>query len=361
MRLTPLALKKLRRFRSSTRGWWSFLFLLGGFLLSLVGELWINSRALIVSYEGQLFFPTYASVYSGQDFGIEKDSAGSPYEYEVNYRELQKHFKGQGSGNWVLMPLVPWNPYENDFDGTGVAQPMKPDFSKKHYLGTDSTGRDIFSRLVYGFRIAMIFALGFVLLVYAIGVLIGCAMGYFGGLTDLLGQRLVEIWSNIPFLYMVIIMVAIVPPNLPVNIRIGLLLLIMVLFSWTAMTYYMRSAVYKEKARDYIAAAQLLGASPWRILVHHLLPNTISTLVTFAPFTMATAITSITALDFLGFGLPPPVPSLGELLKQGVSQLQAPWIVVSACVSMILTLSLVTFIGEAVREAFDPKKFTTYQ
>ena len=361
IRFNPLTQKKLRRFRSIKRGWWSFILLVGAFLLSLVAELWVNSKALIVSYEGKWYFPTYASFYSGESLGMTKDSSGAAYSHEANYRELKVFYQNQNQGNWVLMPLVPWNPLENDFSGGNVAKPMPPDFKNKHYLGTDSTGRDILARLVYGYRIAMVFAIGFVIMVYAIGILIGGAMGYFGGYTDLLGQRLVEIWSNIPFLYMVIILVSILPPWVKEEVRIFLLLLIMVLFSWTTMTYYMRSSVYKEKARDYVAAAQLLGAGPWRILFNHLLPNTISTLVTFAPFTMAMAITSITALDFLGFGLPPPVPSLGELLKQGVKQLQAPWIVSSAFTAMVLCLTLVTFIGEAVREAFDPKKFTTYQ
>jgi microcin C transport system permease protein len=361
MRLNPLTLKKLRRFRSIRRGWWSFVVLSVCFLLSLVAELWINSRALVVNYNGKLYFPTYTAFHSGKDFGLAKDPSGIPYEHEVNYRELQGHFQNEGKGDWVWMPLVPYSPLENDFAGGNVAKPMKPDWSRKHYLGTDSTGRDILARLVYGFRIAMVFALGYVVMVYAIGIVIGCAMGYFGGNVDLLGQRLVEIWANIPFLYMVIIMVAIIPPGLSQEFRIALLLLIMVLFSWTGMTYYMRSSVYKEKARDYIAAAQLLGAGPVRILFTHMLPNTISTLVTFAPFTIAAAIASLSALDYLGFGLPPPVPSLGELLKQGIAQLQAPWIVTSAFLAMVFILTLVTFIGEAVREAFDPKKFTTYE
>tara|TARA_B100002019_G_C21043380_1_gene485554 strand:- start:81 stop:713 length:633 start_codon:yes stop_codon:yes gene_type:complete len=210
----------------------------------------------------------------------------------------------------------------------------------------------------------MLFALVFALMVYLIGVVVGCVMGYFGGWTDLLGQRAVEVWQNIPFLYMVIIIVAAVsdlPFNLPIWFRISILLSIMVLFSWTSMTYYMRTSVFREKARDYVAAAQLLGAGPSRIIFNHLLPNTISTLVTFLPFTVAMAITSITALDYLNFGLPKPTPSWGELLQQGVANLQAPWIVLSAFVAMVTVLTLVTFIGEAIREAFDPKKFTTYE
>ena len=198
--------------------------------------------------------------------------------------------------------------------------------------------------------------------VYVIGIAIGCSMGFFGGTFDLVFQRFIEIWSNVPFLYMVIIVFSIVPSTFDVTTRIGILLTVMVLFSWTGMTYYMRTETYKEKARDYIAAASLLGASNTRIIFKHILPNVISTLVTFMPFTIVSAISAITALDFLGFGLPAPTPSLGELLKQGTANLRtAGWIVTSAFVTLVLLLTLVTFIGEAVRESFDPKKFTVYK
>jgi microcin C transport system permease protein len=165
----------------------------------------------------------------------------------------------------------------------------------------------------------------------------------------------------VPFIYMMIIIFSVIPSTFSITTRISILLFIMVIFSWTSMTYYMRTATYREKARDYTAAAQVIGASSPRIIFHHILPNAVSTIVTFMPFIMAGAITSITALDFLGFGLPPPTPSIGEILKQGTSRLDAPWIVTSAFVSLVFILTLVTFIGEAVREAFDPKKFTTYR
>ena len=184
---------------------------------------------------------------------------------------------------------------------------------------------------------------------------------YFGGWTDLLGQRLVEIVSVIPFLYVVIIAVSLVPGSVGVFAKIVILLLIMVAFSWTGMTYYMRTATYKEKARDYVAAARVLGAGNWRVITKHILPNTISTLVTFLPFTVAGAIASLTALDFLNFGLPKPTPSWGELLEQGMQRLEAPWILASAFAALAVVLILVTFVGEAVREAFDPKKYTVYR
>jgi len=179
---------------------------------------------------------------------------------------------------------------------------------------------------------------------------------------DLIFQRIIEIWSNVPFLYMVIIIFSVIPSTVSVSTRIGILLLVMVLFSWTGMTYYMRTETYKEKSRDYIASARIIGATNSRIIFRHIMPNVLSTLVTFMPFTIVAAISAITALDFLGFGLPAPTPSLGELLKQGTANLRtAPWIVISAFGTLVALLTLVTFIGEAIRESFDPKTFSVYR
>jgi len=363
-RFNPQTLRKLKRFYSIKRGYWSFMILAGAFVLSLLGQVLVNNRALVVAHEGRIYFPAlpFSTSHTGKDFGMEKDAVGQDYTYEVDYRELQAHFQKTGEGK-LLMPLIPYDAYENDFR-KGLVHPIPPNAELRHYLGTDRTGRDVLARLFYGFRITMVFALTFMVMVYLIGVVVGCLMGYFGGWTDLLGQRAVEVWQNIPFLYMVIIVAAAVsdlPFNLPAWFRILVLLAIMVFFSWTGMTYYMRTSVFREKARDYVAAAQLLGASTPRIIFNHLLPNTISTMVTFMPFTVATAIISITALDYLGFGLPVGTPSWGGLLQQGVANLHAPWIVLSTFVAMVTVLTLVTFIGEAVREAFDPKKFTTYE
>ncbi len=352
--LNPQTLKKLRRFRQIKRGYYSFLILCLMAGLFLIGELLINNRALIVSYEGKLYFPTYTAFHPGTDFGL-------PYSYETNYRELKERFASDGAGNWVLLPLVPYSPFENH-SVTGIFRPEAPNAEYQHYLGTDTTSRDILARLFYGTRTALLFSFGFLVSVYLIGISIGAAMGYFGGWFDLLFQRLIEIWSNIPFLYMVIIIFSVIPATFSVAARTGILLAVMVLFSWTSMTYYMRTEVYKQKVRDYVASARIIGASNPRIIFHHILPNVLATLVTFMPFTIVAAITAITALDFLGFGLPPPTPSLGELLKQGTDNLRtAPWIVTSAFTTLVVLLTLVTFIGEAVRESFDPKKFTVYK
>jgi microcin C transport system permease protein len=354
LKLNPQSLKRLRRFREIKRGYYSFLFLVGLLVLVSFGELLVNSRALMVNYDDTLYFPTYSGFHAGTDFGMD-------YDYEVNYRDLKERFDLQGGDNWILMPPIPYNPLENHAPGD-VFKPMPPSINDRHILGTDTTSRDILARLFYGTRIALWFSIAFMLAVYAIGITIGCAMGYFGGVFDLVFQRLIEIWSNIPFLYMIIIVFSVIPQTFTIPTRIGILLTVMVLFSWTSMTYYMRTETYKEKSRDYIAAARVIGASNTRIIFRHILPNVLSTLVTFMPFTVVSAITAITALDFLGFGLPPPTPSLGELLKQGTATLRtAPWIVMSAFGTLVILLTVVTFIGEAVRESFDPKKFTIYR
>jgi microcin C transport system permease protein len=258
----------------------------------------------------------------------------------------------------VLLPIVPYGPNEDCYPGQSY-RPRAPDLALGHYLGTDQLNRDVLARLVYGGRNSLIFATGYVVLSYLVGVVIGCAIGYFGGVSDIIGQRLIEIWSLVPFIFVVIIVRSILPPA---YINVWTLLGIVLLFSWISMTYYLRSATYREKAREYVAAAQVLGASPVRVIFRHILPNVLSTLVTFAPFTVAAAISTLTALDFLGFGLPPPTASWGELLKQGVATATtAPWISVASFGMLSSVLILVTFVGEAVREAFDPKRFTTYR
>jgi microcin C transport system permease protein len=357
VRLNPLTRRKLQRFRQIRRGYYSFLLLLAMLALSGVAELLVNDRAIAVRYKGEWSFPTYGAVRLGAEYGLTGDAGSTP----VNYRELQRIFVNPGSDDTVILPPVPYGPFENLAVG-GIFRPTPPDFASRHYLGTDTTGRDILVRLVYGFRTAMLFAIAFTVLTYLMGITIGCLMGYFGGVFDLIMQRLIEIWSNIPFLYMVIIVFSVMPTTFSIQVRIAILLVILVLFSWTGMTYYMRTATYKEKARDYALAAKVMGAATGRIIFRHILPNTVATIVTFIPFTVVSAITAITALDFLGWGLPPPTPSLGELLKQGTANLTtAPWIVTSAFTALVFILTVVTFIGEAVREAFDPKKFTIYK
>jgi len=351
MELSPQARLQLRRFRSLKRGFGSFLALLFLSLLALLAEVLVSNRALLVRYDGRLYWPSYGAIHPGHDFGLN-------YPYETDYRALRAQFATAHQGNWVLMPIIPFGPNENCYPGQTFT-PRAPDLTLRHYLGTDQINRDILARLLYGFRNSLLFSAGFIVLVYLIGVVVGCAMGYFGGWLDLGMQRIIEIWSLLPFLLVVIIVRSALPTG--TSFGLGLLLLVVVLFAWTGMTYYTRSATYREKARDYVAAAQVLGAGPARVLFHHILPNILSILVTFLPFTAAAAIASLTALDYLGFGLPPPMPSWGELLRQGTGNLDAPWIVASAFCALSLVLILITFIGEAIREAFDPKKFMVYR
>lgn len=347
MQIDPLTLKKIRRFRSVKRGYYS-LWLLGFLLLlTLFAELWINNRALVVRYEGQWYFPIYGDLLPGKTFGLE-------YAYETNYRDLQKILAQKPGHDFVLMPWVPYNAYEMDLRQSEFP-PFPPSWKTRHFLGTDAIGRDLVARLVYGFRVCMAYALSLLVFTFGIGIALGCLMGFWGGKFDLFFQRLIEVWSAIPFLYIIMIIASIVEPNLM------LLVVISVVFGWMGMTWYMRTMTYKEKARDYVMAAKALGASNTRIIFHHILPNAVSLIVTFIPFSVASGISGLTALDFLGFGLPPPTPSWGELLQQGTTNLQALWIISSIVTALVVVLVSITFIGEAVREGFDPKMHTTFE
>jgi len=347
IRFNPQNLRKIKRFKSIKRGYYSFIAFTVMIVIALIAEILVNNRALIVHYEGEYYFPTYGRMIPGTTFGED-------YEYEINYRQLAKRFAVEANGNWAILPPVPFNAYENDLRPDEYP-PYAPSIREKHYMGTDTVGRDIVARLVYGFRIAIFFSLLLLLINYTIGVSIGCAMGFFGGKFDLFFQRIIEIWSNVPFLYIIIIISSIIAPNL------FMLILIMAFFGWIGITWTMRTVTYKEKSREYILAAKALGASNLRIIFKHIIPNTVAVIVTFAPFSVSGGIVALTSLDYLGFGLPPPTPSWGELLQQGWTNLNEWWIAGSVIAAMVVTLIIVTFIGEAVREAFDPKLHTTYE
>ncbi|HKJ99686.1 MAG TPA: ABC transporter permease subunit, partial [Desulfotignum sp.] len=310
-------------------------------------ELFINSRALVVHYQGDWYFPTYGDMIPGSRFGLD-------YRYETDYRELQQLFAQQDKGNLVILPPVPYNPYENDLR-LNQYPPFPPSAADRHFLGTDNVGRDILARLVYGFRTAVLFSFFLLLINYTIGIFIGCAMGYFGGRFDLFFQRIIEIWSNIPFLYVIIIVSSILVPSFMI------LLLIMAFFGWISITWVMRTMTYKEKEREYVLAVRSLGASHFRIIFRHIIPNTISVIVTYAPFAISSGIVALTSLDYLGFGLPAPTPSWGELLSQGWQNMEAWWISASVVGALVITLMTVTFTGEGIREAFDPKLHTIYE
>ena len=350
--LNPLTVKQWQRFRSIKRGYYSAIILAIALVASLAAELFVNSRALVVYYQGTVAFPTYGDVIPGKAFGLD-------YDYETDYRELKRLFADRGEGDWVLMPPVPYNALENDLRADAYP-PYPPSWSSGHYLGTDSTGRDVLARLVYGFRIAFGFAFLLLACNYLLGIALGSAMGFWGGTFDLLFQRVIEVFNMVPLLYVIMIVASIVVPTF------WTLVGIMVIFNWTQMTWYMRTSTYREKSREYVLAARALaaralGASNSRMIATHILPNAISVIVTFIPFSIAAGIGLLTALDYLGFGLPPPTPSWGEMLAEGTNHLESPWIVASVVVGMVLVLLMVNYIGEAVREAFDPKKFTYYE
>ncbi len=347
-KLHPQTQKQWRRFRSLKRGYWSALLLAAMIVLSCGAELLANNRALIVHYNNHYYFPTYGTFLSGNTFNL-------GYPHETDYRALQQQFRQQPqNNNWVLMPPIPWNPLESHAV-EGLYPPLAPSFTYQHFLGTDGAGRDIAARLLYGFRLSIAFSILLLLCNYTIGTVIGIAMGFYGGKFDLIMQRVIEVWSSVPTLYIIMIIASLTLPGF------WMLLLIMAFFDWTAITWYMRTISYKEKARNYVLAARAIGASDWRIITQHLLPNTRSLLITFAPFSITGGITALTALDYLGFGLPPPTPSWGDLLREGMARLDNEWIVGSVTVAMVSVLVMVTWIGEALREAFDPKQRTVYE
>jgi microcin C transport system permease protein len=347
LRLDPLTRKRVDRFKSIKRGYWSYLVMAGLILFSLTSELFINSRALVVVYQGKVSFPTYGRVRLGTEYGLD-------YRYETNYRDLKRRLAESGEG-WVLLPPVPYNPYEQDFK-EGKYPPYPPSFPERHIMGTDAIGRDIFARLVYGFRIAIFFAIFYVSITYFIGATVGCLMGYWGGPFDLVFQRIIEVWEQIPFLYVVMIVSSIFKPDF------GVFLLIFIFFGWSARTWNVRAMTYRERERDYVLAARGMGASTWRIISVHIIPNVLVVIVTILPFSISGAISSLTALDYLGFGLRAPTPSWGELIGLGLAAYkQAPWILTSVVTAMTFVLVLIAFIGEGLREAFDPKKYTVYK
>jgi microcin C transport system permease protein len=342
--------KRIRKFKALRRGYYSFIILTTLYVVSFFLPILVNNRAVAIHYNGTTSFPALfdlvpgaSSFYPGVRFGDEGNSG------EANYSKLDEKFEAEGGSNWVLMPLYPWNPLQNDFDAT-EDNPAPP--SSRHILGTDDMGRDVFARMCYGFNISISFALILVLLEYLIGATIGGVMGYFGGKLDLVGQRFIEIWNNIPFIYTVIIIGSIIAPNF------AILIFILTIFSWISISFYMRGEFYREKAKDYVAAAIALGAPDRQIIFKHILPNSLTPLIAFFPFAIVGGITTLVSLDYLGFGLPVPTPSWGQMLDVGRQNLDKWWLILTPLSALFITLLLVTFIGEAIREAFDPRVYS---
>jgi microcin C transport system permease protein len=340
--LSELTLKRFRKFKTIRRGYYSLILLTVCYVLSFGLEFIANNKAILVRYNGRYYFPVFTY--------IPEETFGGASQAEPDYRELQRQFREKGNGDFVLMPFIPYSPTESLLDLPGNP-PHKP--SLRHPLGTDDRGRDILVRLLYGFRTSMSFGLTVTILSSLLGIGIGAFQGYYGGKFDITVQRLIEIWSTIPFLYMVIIITSIFEPGY------SWLVAILAIFEWTGITYYIRGEFYREKSKEYVIAAKALGAKDLTIIFRHILPNALVPIITLTPFSLVGNIFALTALDFLGFGLPAPTPSWGELMGQGMGNIYSYWLSLSPISALFITLLLVTFIGEAVREAFDPKELNS--
>jgi microcin C transport system permease protein len=336
--LSPLTLRRLRNFRANKRGYWSLWIFLVLFVVTLFAEVVANDKPFLVSYRGELYFPAFAA-YPETTFG-------GDFETETDYRDPYVRELVDREG-WMVWPLVRYNHRTVAWDLPEPA-PSPPD--GQHWLGTDDQARDVVARLIYGFRISVLF--GFVLTIVsaAVGVSAGAVQGYFGGWLDLLFQRFMEVWSGMPILYLLIILASIVEPNF------WWLLGLLLLFSWMGFVGVVRAEFLRARNFDYVRAARALGVANLVIMFRHVLPNAVVATITFMPFTLAGSVTLLTSLDFLGIGLPPGSASLGELLAQGKANLQAPWLGLTAFFTIAIMLSLLIFIGEAVRDALDPRK-----
>ncbi|MFU0445404.1 microcin C ABC transporter permease [Pseudocitrobacter faecalis] len=338
MSLNPINQARWARFRHNRRGYWSLWIFLIIFVCSMCSELIANDRPLLVQYKGSLYVPLVKE-YSEQTFGGQFATAA---DYQDPW--LRKQLSENG---WVLWAPVRYGATTIDFN-TDLPFPSPP--SSQNWLGTDANGGDVLARILYGTRISILFGLMLTICSSVMGVIAGAIQGYYGGKIDLWGQRFIEVWSGMPTLFLIILLSSVVQPGF------WWLLAITVLFGWMALVGVVRAEFLRTRNYDYIRAAQALGVSDRSIIFRHMLPNAMVATLTFLPFILCSSITTLTSLDFLGFGLPLGSPSLGELLLQGKNNLQAPWLGITAFLSVAVLLSLLIFIGEAVRDAFDPNK-----
>lgn len=338
MPLSQLNQRRLETFKRNRRGYWSFWIFSVLFIASLAAELIANDKPVLVQYDGKMHFPIF-KVYPETEFG-------GDFEVEADYTDeyIQELINEKGSMIW---PPIRFSYDTVDFNLESSA-PTPPD--KRHLLGTDDQGRDVLARVIYGFRISVLFGLLLTLFSTVIGVMSGAIQGYFGGLLDLLAQRFIEIWQGLPVLFILIIMASVIKPSF------FTLLFLMTLFSWTALVGVVRAEFLRARNFEYIRAARALGVNDMTIMFRHTLPNAMVATVTFLPFILSGSVTTLTGLDFLGLGLPPGSPSLGELLKQGRDNFHAPWLGLTAFFVLAVMLSLLVFAGEALRDALDPRK-----
>ncbi|MGA8989910.1 MAG: ABC transporter permease [Rhodoplanes sp.] len=362
LKVSPINRRRWENFKANRRGYWSFWVFLALFFLSLGAEFIANDRPLFVSYDGRWYYPVFVN--------YPETSFGGDFETRTDYRDpFVQRLIAEKDGYMVWPPVhYSYNTHNLDLPTPAPSPPTwmltkaqcQPVVAKKglngcsdleyNWLGTDDQGRDVVARLIYGFRISVLFGLALTLVSSVVGVAAGAVQGYFGGWTDLLFQRFIEIWTSVPSLYLLLIISSVLVPGFFV------LLGILLLFSWVSLVGLVRAEFLRGRNFEYVQAARALGVSNALIMFRHLLPNAMVATLTFLPFILSSSVMTLTALDFLGFGLPPGSPSLGEMLSQGKANIQAPWLGLTAFFTVAVMLSLLIFIGEAVRDAFDPRK-----
>ncbi len=340
-KVSPITARRLENFKANRRGFWSLWIFLILFVLSLFAEFIANDKPLLVRFDGRFYLPIITShpeTTFGGDFQTEADYT-DPFVVELIEEK-----------GWLVFPLIP---YSFDTPVADLPQPAPSPPTAQNWLGTDDQARDVTARLVYGFRISVLFGLTLTLFSSVVGVAAGAVQGYYGGLLDLFFQRFLEIWNSMPSLFLLIIMSSVIVPGF------WSLLILLLLFSWVALVGVVRAEFLRARNFDYVRAARALGVTNTVTMFRHLLPNAMVATITLVPFITAGSLTVLTQLDFLGFGLPPGSPSLGEMLKQGKENLQAPWLGITSFFVIAIMLSLMVFIGEAIRDAFDPRKQVT--
>lgn len=338
MVLSPLNRRRLANFRANRRGHASLWLFAVLFVLTMFAEFIANDRPLVVRHDGAFFFPVLVD-YPETAFG-----GFFPTTTDYHDPEVQELIAEKG---WMVWPAIP---YRHDTIVRNLPVPAPAPPSWNNLLGTDDQARDVLARIIYGFRISVLFGFTLTIVSSIIGVMAGAVQGYYGGWVDLGFQRFIEIWSGLPTLYLLIILASVITPTF------WILLIFLLLFSWMGLVGVVRAEFLRGRNFDYVRAAKAMGMSDARVMARHILPNAMVATLTFMPFILAGSVTVLTSLDFLGFGLPPGSPSLGELLSQGKNNLQAPWLGITGFIVLALQLTLLTFIGEAVRDAFDPRK-----
>ncbi len=336
--LSPISKRRIAQFKANKRGYWSFWIFLTLLILCIGAEFIANDKPLLLKYDGALYTPVFQN-YPETEFG-------GDFETEADYRDPYVKDLIEQNG-WMIWPLIRFSYDTINYDLPTPA-PSRP--STENIIGTDDQGRDVAARVIYGFRISVLFGLALTIISSVIGITAGAFQGYYGGRLDLIMQRVIEVWASLPSLYILIIFSAMFIPGF------WTLLFILLLFSWVSLVDVVRAEFLRTRNFDYVKAANALGVSNLTIMRRHVLPNAMVATLTLMPFILTGSITALTSLDFLGLGLPPGSASLGELLAQGKNNIQAPWLGITAFLSLAVMLTLLTFIGEAVRDAFDPRK-----